>query len=202
MPTEKSAEYSTKDITFLLAQARKALVEAANHVLYKPEPSLVENLSPALLEHRACFITLMMREKLRGCIGTVLARMPLYQEVIFSTYQTALSDPRFAPVAPKEVAQIEIELSILTPPQSLSYASASELPELLRPFTDGVILRAAGQVGTFLPQVWEKIPVVEDFLGALCRKMNLPENFWLAHPMEVQIYQALKYREPDYPTQT
>lgn len=194
MPTENLESYSTEDIALLMHLARQALTAAAEGTLYTPSEN--ENLSPQLLEHRACFITLTIEEHLRGCIGTVTARMPLYQEVIFSTFQSAVHDPRFLPVTPDEVPRIRIEISILTQPQPLEYTHHRELLRLLRPGVDGVILRYGNRTGTFLPQVWERIPKPEDFLSALCHKMGLPHHFWLKNQMGVEIYTALKYLEP------
>jgi AmmeMemoRadiSam system protein A len=184
--------YSTKDIQALMHLARQALIAAGEGKLYP----LPEQPETALTEPRACFITLMMEGHLRGCIGTVVARMPLAQEVVYSTYQSAVHDPRFSPVTPDEVPQIRIEISILTPPQPLHYADSRELLTLLRPEVDGVILRYGTRTGTFLPQVWERITRPEDFLGALCHKMGLPANFWQKNHMDVEIYTALKYLEP------
>ncbi len=186
--------YSSEEISVLLQLSRRALVAAGEGKLYPlPEP---EQFPAALAEPRACFITLMMDGRLRGCIGTVMARMPLCQEVVYSTYQSAVHDPRFLPVTPEEVPHILIEISVLTPPQPLEYANSRQLLSRLRPGVDGVILRYGARTGTFLPQVWERITRPEDFLGALCHKMGLPTNFWQKNHMDVETYTALKYLEP------
>lgn len=193
MPTENLEAYSTDEIAYLLAQARQALVLAGGGTLYTPQPTL----SARLLEDRACFITLTVKGRLRGCIGTILARMPLYQEVVYSTYQSALHDYRFSPVTAAEIPTIRIEISILTPPRPLDYHDTNELVNLLHPEIDGVILRYGNHTGTFLPQVWERIPDTSEFLAALCHKMGLSRDFWQHNPMGVEIYQARKYFEPD-----
>ena len=80
------------------------------------------------------------------------------QDVREHALAAALEDPRFPPVRPDELDQIEIEISRLTPPQNLEYRDAEDLVRQLRPNVDGVILRDGPRRATFLPQVWEKIP--------------------------------------------
>ena len=156
------------------------------------------NLPSNLLEERACFITLELRDggQLRGCTGTLEARLPLVEEVIYSTHHTAFFDPRFPAVVAAEVEGLRVEISVLTPSEPLAYGSADELCRVLRPGTDGVTLRIKGYRGTFLPQVWERFPDPQDFLGALCHKMGLPRKAWRSGNTEVEIYNAIKLIEP------
>jgi AmmeMemoRadiSam system protein A len=137
-------------------------------------------LPRAILDSYACFVTLIDQPSglLRGCIGTLAARMPLADEVIHSTYETAFNDPRFVPVAPDEVAELRLELSILTPAQALPYGDPAQLPTLLRPHIDGVTLFIGERKATFLPQVWEKLSDPILFLESLCHKMGLPRHTW------------------------
>jgi AmmeMemoRadiSam system protein A len=156
-------------------------------------------LPASLRVERACFITLEMRDdgQLRGCTGTLEARLPLAEEVIYSTHHTAFFDPRFPAVEAQEVDHLRVEISVLTPPQALSYDGADALCRTLRPGVDGVTLRIKGYRGTFLPQVWERFPDPHDFLGALCHKMGLPKKAWRSGDAEVEIYSAIKLIESD-----
>ncbi len=177
----------------LLRLARAAL-EAA--VREQPPPAVdAAELPAALLEHGASFITLTHHDELRGCIGGLEPRWPLWQDVCEHTAQAALKDYRFPPVTPDEAPQIKIEVSVLTPPQPLTYASPDDLLLKLRPQVDGVTLSDGRRRATFLPQVWERIAQPEQFLSMLCEKMGLPPDTWRRAQMGVETYQVEKFTE-------
>ena len=107
----------------------------------------------------------------------------------------ALEDYRFYPVRPEEVPQLHIEISRLTIPVALDYDSPEELPRLLHPNVDGVVLREGWQRATFLPQVWEKLPSPDVFLSHLCQKMNAPGDLWRRKKLQVEIYHVEEFHE-------
>jgi AmmeMemoRadiSam system protein A len=107
----------------------------------------------------------------------------------------ALEDPRFPPVQPKELNQIEVEVSRLTSPRRLEYKDADDLLAKLNPNVDGVILHDGWHRATFLPQVWEKIPDKAEFLDELCYKMGAAPNTWRHKHLEVLIYQVEEFHE-------
>ncbi|HMN62604.1 MAG TPA: AMMECR1 domain-containing protein, partial [Anaerolinea sp.] len=83
----------------------------------------------------------------------------------------------------------------LTTPQPLEYDTPEELLERLRPGVDGLILRDGRNRATFLPQVWEKVPRPEEFLGHLCLKMGAPANLWRKKKLEAEVYQVEEFHE-------
>lgn len=190
--------YSPEEKAQLLAIARRTL-EAVASGQSRPRVDL-ESLPSRLHEQRACFVTLNRDHDLRGCTGTLVARRSLAEEVSFTTAQTALNDPRFTPVTAGEVPEINIEISVLTPPMPLNYDRPDDLPKLLRPGVDGVLLQLGPYRSTFLPQVWERIPDPENFLGMLCRKAGLPSDAWRNPRLEVEIYQVVSFEEPAHDT--
>ncbi len=102
----------------------------------------------------------------RGCVGALEAYQPLAEDVCEHAVAAALEDYRFPPVLPQEVGRIEIEISRLTSPIPLEYEKPEDLPELLHPGVDGVVLREGLRRATFLPQVWEKLPEFARVPGA------------------------------------
>jgi AmmeMemoRadiSam system protein A len=106
-----------------------------------------------------------------------------------------MDDYRFTPVSPDEVAQLAIEISRLTIPQSLQYRQPAELLAALKPDVDGVILRDGIRRATFLPQVWEKLPDPASFLSHLCQKMGTPSDLWQRKIMQVFTYQVEEFEE-------
>ena len=177
----------------LLKIAREALENSAKGL---PLPQInPSGLPPALREPGASFVTLTIRERLRGCIGTLEAYQPLGLDVQEHAVAAALQDPRFPAVRPEECPQIQIEVSVLTPKVPLDYQNGEDLLEIIQPGVDGVVLQDGFRKATFLPQVWEKLPDPSAFLSHLCRKMGTPADLWQKKPLKVYIYQVQEFQE-------
>jgi hypothetical protein len=145
-------------------------------------------LTDTLKQHRGCFVTLNKAGMLRGCIGSLTAQSPLYEGIIENTINAAVRDPRFPPVTAQELADIEIEISVLTPPQEISYDTTQELIEKIE--GKGVIIQSGYNQATFLPQVWEQLSTPEEFLSHLCMKAGLSSVHWKEEALIVFIYTA------------
>ena len=77
------------------------------------------------------------------------------------------------------VPELNFNISLLTDHQPMEYQTGDELEKKLRPGIDGVILRDPSMgAATFLPQVWEQLPTVPQFLNHLCGKAGMPEDTW------------------------
>lgn len=188
-------EYTLEEQSLLLTLVRQTLEAITAH---RPAPSGdLPDLPPALLESRACFVTLRFRQDgaLRGCTGTLVARRPLVKEVIAMTVQTAFNDPRFDPVRADEVDDLHLEISVLTPSQPLDFRDPNDLLHRLRPGVDGVTLKLDSRRATFLPQVWENYPDPRVFLSLLCQKMGHAPDAWRNPRLEVETYQAVIIEE-------
>lgn len=178
----------------LLLQLARQSIEAATASQPLPQVKL-EDLPANLGQPAACFVTLYAGHDLRGCTGTLVARAPLAEEVVQTAAQTALYDPRFTPVSPREVPLLIIEISILTAPQKLDVPGPEAIPRMIRPGIDGVTLSKGLHRATFLPQVWDKIPDPIDFLNMLSQKMGLSSQAWLSPGMQVEVYQVEEFSE-------
>lgn len=173
---------------YLLGLAREAIATFAST---GGEPAVDEaRITSALREPRACFVTLHCRGELRGCIGTLQPREPLHRAVIENARGAAFRDSRFNQVGEGEVAGLDIEISILSPPMPLEFVTPQELLEKLRPDVDGVLLRIGGRTATFLPQVWGKIPDPVRFMDALAQKAGLASDAWRGPETTVMTYQV------------
>lgn len=191
-------EYTPEEQAILLRIARETL-EAAVRGNTPVLPDLT-TLPEALREHRACFVTLHTQDgELRGCTGTLVARLPLAHEVSRVAIQTAFYDPRFPPVRAHELPFLTIEISVLTQPVDLAFEKPEDIPRLLRPNVDGVILSIGPHRATFLPQVWERAPDPEEFLDLLCHKMGLPPGSWKQPGVQVQTYRTVIIQEQAEP---
>ena len=173
------------DATHRLSEdARNTLIDLARqsiqHGLKQGEPLKIraENYSPELQAERASFVTLNRQGLLRGCIGHLEASLPLVVDVAENAFSAAFRDPRFPPLSLNEVVDLEIHISVLTPAQPISFSSEADLLQQLRPGVDGLILVDGQAKGTFLPSVWESLPLAQDFLRHLKNKAGLAENHW------------------------
>ncbi|MDO9195710.1 AmmeMemoRadiSam system protein A [Rhodoferax sp.] len=147
-----------------------------------------------LQELGACFVTLTQQGQLRGCIGTLEARRTLLADVKANALAAAFRDPRFAPLTLKELDVTEIEVSLLSPMQAMSFDSEAHALAQLQPGIDGVVLEFERYRSTFLPQVWEQLPTAPEFIAHLKRKAGLPPDFW-AESMRLQRYTVSKWTE-------
>lgn len=176
-----------------------ALLQLARKILQERLTGKIEDeadLSSELLqEERATFVTLKQGGKLRGCIGCLKPYEPLYKSIESNAINAAFHDSRFSPLTYEDFQEVQIDISILTPPKKLQYKDAHELVLLLRPGIDGVILRYEGKSGTFLPKVWEQLPSTELFLSHLCQKAGLLQNTWRDNMVEIEIYQVQSFEE-------
>ncbi len=151
---------------------------------------------PQLKQNAAVFVTLTTGsdDRLRGCIGTLSAYRPLYEDIIANAKSAALRDPRFNPLTPDEWKQVKIEVSILTEPKVLDYTTVEDLKGKIKPQIDGVVLEYNEYRATYLPQVWEQLPLFDDFFASLCAKAGLNQNCLEQHP-DIKTYQDIKYKE-------
>ena len=149
---------------------------------------------PELLEERATFVTLNKKRNLRGCIGSIIAYRSLIDDLIENAKASAFRDPRFPPLTEDEFKELEIEISILTPPKRVDYTTTEDLKSKIEPFVDGVILKLGSFQATFLPSVWEQLGSFEIFFSHLCQKATLEPNCLERHP-QIFKYQAKKIKE-------
>ncbi len=167
---------SSADRALLLDVARASIREGLQHgqmLAVKPE-DYPETLRPL----RATFVTLEIGGRLRGCIGTLAAYQPLVQDAAAHAFAAAFEDPRFPKLQPDEMSQLDIYISVLSPPEPLHFSSEEELLAQLRPGVDGLILQCRHHRATFLPAVWESLPDPYVFLAQLKLKAGLPLTFW------------------------
>ncbi len=176
----------------LSVEQKRALIKLARgsveaHVLKRPLPS-VDLKDPVLAKNGAAFVTIRKKGELRGCIGHIIAIEPLARSVRDNAVAASSDDPRFPPVAPDELKDIDIEISVLTEPEPLPN------PMDVRVGTDGLIIQRGFNRGVLLPQVpqeqgWNK----EQFLEGICRKAGMERNCW--KNANLNRFQAIVFHE-------
>ena len=165
-----------QDRQTLLGMARAAVRHGLQH--RRVLTVSVTEYSPALQQQGASFVTLKIRDELRGCIGTLTAHQPLIQDIAENAYNAAFRDPRFPELSVGEFDQLDVHVSVLTPPQPMTFVDEQDLLGQLQPRVDGLVLSDGALRGTFLPSVWESLQDRQDFLRHLKMKAGLPPDYW------------------------
>ena len=131
-----------------------------------------------LREPGATFVTIKQRGELRGCIGTLQAHRALLEDVKANAVAAAFRDPRFPPLSASELDDTQVEVSLLSPQETIAFEDEAHALAQLRPGIDGVVFEYGYHRSTFLPQVWEDLDDAAEFLGHLKHKAGLPPDFW------------------------
>ncbi len=172
----------SEDDKRVLHQIAKTVIE--NRAKGKPLPDVKVD-SPLLKENRGAFVTLHKRGQLRGCIGYIEGRGPLYRTVEEMAEAAAFRDPRFPPVNEKELDELDIEISVLTPLRKIMDINEIEVGK------HGLYIKKGWNSGLLLPQVateygWDR----KTFLEHTCQKAGLPSNAWKEKETEIYIFSA------------
>ncbi len=169
------------DKTLLLKQAR-ASIEA--HLNDTAVPA-VNAPSPILCERRGAFVSLHRQGRLRGCIGYLEAVKPLLQTVREMAAAAAFHDLRFRPLQKDELADLEIEISVLSPMQLIKSTDEIEVG------THGLYIVQGFCRGLLLPQVateynWDRLT----FLEQTSCKAGLSPDGWKDPSSKIYIFTA------------
>jgi len=185
-PTASVGTLSPEQGRALVALARATLESHLVHDAALAEWFGTHSVGDTMRAPAGVFVTInntgaraRMEGKLRGCIGSILPREALVDAVVHSA-ESAAHDPRFPALAAEELPGVELEVSVLTPPQAIAG------PDQIVLGRDGIILSRGGRAAVFLPQVapeqgWD----VETTLSHLARKAGLPADGWRGASFEV-----------------
>lgn len=172
----------------LLAIARAAIAGALGHPLQADESP------PWLQEPGATFVTLTKHGELRGCIGSLEAHRSLLDDVRANALAAAFRDHRFSPLREDELADVHVEVSLLSPLAPIVFASEQDALRQLRPNIDGIVFEYGAYRSTFLPQVWEQLPDPAQFMAHLKYKAGLAPGFW-DEGVKLSRYSVSKWKE-------
>lgn len=183
-------EALAKEEKIELLQLARRVIEAG---VERGQWDLSTDSNPKLQAPAGAFVTLEVAGELRGCIGRIEAAAPLAQVVGEMARAAATRDPRFPPLDPKELPDLEIQISVLSP-----FWKVEEW-EQIQVGRDGLMIRAGGRSGLLLPQVaaeygWDR----ETFLSHTCMKAGLPPDHWQTATAQVEAFSAQIFSEADF----
>jgi AmmeMemoRadiSam system protein A len=179
-----NAEFSPDERAQLLRLAHESILSELENRSISLDPPTAHFAQP-----RGVFTTLYLRGALRGCIGYVLPVSPVYHAVAGTARAAAFQDARFPHITLPEAPDLEIELSILSPPQPIN-------PEAIEIGRHGLLISMIGLRGLLLPQVptehhWDRIT----FLEQTCRKAGLPLDAWQKKGATIEAFTAEVFGE-------
>ena len=150
------------------------------------QPELTD---PYFYEKSGVFVTLKKNGMLRGCIGVIVPVDILARNIITSTRNSAQNDHRFPPVRLEEVDELDIEISILSPPKE----SKLEDIEIGK---HGLIVEGGDKSAIYLPQVApEQGWTFDQWLDSLCEKATLPTRYWKEKEARFRTFTAQVFHE-------
>ena len=183
-------ELSAADKKALLSIARKTLEQT----MKGKKPSDPEDVgvepTPAMKQTMGGFVTLTIAGDLRGCIGEIFPRRALADVVLDHAIDAAFNDPRFPPLTAKELPQVRIEISALTPPVPVASYRDIVIGK------HGMFIELAGRSAVFLPQVapeqgWD-LPTTLTYLS---QKAGLSPNAWQDPRAKFTVFEAVVFHE-------
>ena len=143
-----------------LVKLAKEAVES--YIREGKQASPPKELMPDMRERAGVFVSIHKHGGLRGCIGTFEpTKENVAEEIVTNAINSATKDPRFPPVAPSELDDLEYNVDVLTKPEPISDASQ------LDPKRYGVIVESGFRRGLLLPDL-EGVDSVEEQI-AICR---------------------------------
>jgi len=143
----------------------------------------------ALHGQGTAFVTLKRGGALRGCIGHLIPLGPLYLAVADCAVAAATRDPRFDAITKEELNDIRIDISVLSPLETVVDFSLIEIGK------HGLYIEKGGRQGVLLPQVAIEHGLDrEQFLSLTCRKAGLAPDAWkqgaVVKVFSAQIFQS------------
>jgi AmmeMemoRadiSam system protein A len=183
--TAQPDEFSSEERFLLLQLAHESIAAT----LERREISLIPPTAH-LAKPRGAFTTLYYRNALRGCVGYVLPIKPLNVTVAETACGAAFEDSRFSPVTLDEARELQVSLSVLSPPQLIQ-------PDQIEIGRHGLLITLGPYRGLLLPQVpveheWDR----RTFLEQTCRKAGLPPNAWQMDA-KLEAFTAEVFADPD-----
>lgn len=168
---------------------KQSLLDVARHsavckVLGEPAEVLPIEAKGILAKKTGVFVSVYVSGKLRGCLGRFSPDASLMQCVGELAASSVSNDYRFEPIAEKELADLKIEISVLSPMRKISNIDEIVLGK------HGVLIKKQGNAGTFLPQVAVQTNwTVEELLGHCARdKAHIGWDGWKT--ADIYIYEG------------
>lgn len=171
-----------------VALARASVESFVSQGMPLPPPA---DLPAEMTNERAgVFVSLHEHGRLRGCIGTTSSTTPcIAEEIIRNGICACSEDPRFEPVRPHELDQLEISVDVLGEAEPIDSAN------LLDPQRYGVIVTNGRRRGLLLPML-DGIDTPEEQIAIAKRKAGIGEH----ETCSLQRFEVVRHEAGKQPT--
>jgi AmmeMemoRadiSam system protein A len=157
--------------SYITDTAKASILETLKGNEYLPK-----DIPSVLTQYGASFVTLKLNGVLRGCIGSIFPTKPLILDIIDNAKNAAFYDSRFEPLTQRELPYLEINVSILSSIERISFKDERDLLCKIYPY--GIIISDRNNRAVYLPEVWEQLPNREVFLNSLKEKAGLHPDYF------------------------
>jgi len=194
-----SSHLVSQDLRVVSVEQRRQLLRFARQTAQRILENAATNPAPIAPQINGrfggVFVTFWSGRNLRGCVGTFAPTTELLATIAEVT-RSSLADARFEsdPITATELPNLEIEISLLTDPQS------THDPLSLIRGRHGIIIRRNGRSGCFLPRVaLERDWSAEQFLSNCCTmKAGLDAAAWGDPETQVLLFTADSFHESEF----
>ena len=137
-----------------------------------------------MLEKRAgVFVSLHKAGQLRGCIGTISPTQEnIAEEIIQNAVSACAQDPRFSPVRPDELAEIECSVDVLGEAEDIDSMDKLDVRRY------GVIVTSGHKRGLLLPAL-DGVDTVEEQVNIARRKAGIAAG----EPVSLQRFEVIRH---------
>ena len=143
-----------------------------------------EKLTLPMKEKAGVFVSIHKLGELRGCIGTLEPqRANVAEEIILNAISSATRDPRFLPITPDELKDLDYSVDVLTTPEPI------KSKDQLDPKRYGVIVEAGWRKGLLLPDL-EGVDSVAQQVDISRQKAGIAPN----EPVKLYRFEVKRYK--------
>lgn len=140
-----------------------------------------EDLPEEMIKKKAgVFVSLHIKDELRGCIGTIQStRDCIAEEIIYNAISASTKDPRFLPINEKELDDLTYHVDVLGQAEKIESKKELDVKRY------GVIVRKGHKTGLLLPDL-EGVDTVDYQINIALRKAMIdPEDDYQLYRFEV-----------------
>lgn len=143
-----------------------------------------EELTPEMRERAGVFVSIHKGGELRGCIGTFEPqRANVAEEVIANAISSATRDPRFFPITPDELEDLDYSVDVLTTPEPVKSQDQLDAKRY------GVIVEAGWRKGLLLPDL-EGVDSVDEQIDICRQKAGIAAD----EPVRLYRFEVRRYK--------
>ena len=179
--------------SILINLARKSIEEVLQAERLIDVTSHIED-HPELAKKYATFVNLYQDSVLQASYGSLHPHKSLIEDIIYNAKFAAFEDATMAPLTTSKYLHCEIEVSILSELQELSFETLEDLLSQIEMGVHGLTIVVNNRAATLMPYYWKEHSSKEDFLNKLLSEFNWKAET-ISPELKVYIYSVQSARD-------